>query len=177
MKSIKIKYLVAIFLAFVAVTACEEETENITGIIFDQNEGSTSSDVSLNIQIQYDTNGNRIANWSELIGLDVAVFNASSMAIQNVTVQIESITPVSVWNAYDDVPRTVGSIVSNGSRSPTYYWCYNCNTASEIRVGNFYVDIGSGSGTTTMSVVFRVDYTDGQGRNKIARQTFSTTVR
>ena len=178
MKSIQNKLLFAIFVVLIAISGCEEDPGNITGIIFNENEGNSSSnDVPLNIIFRYDSNGNNIANWNEMIGLDVSVRNATSQTIRNVSIQITSITPSSVWSLYDSDAKIIGTIAPNASVSPTTYWCFNCDSSSEIRIGHFYIDLASGSGSTSMSVNFQVNYTDGQGRGQVGRQTYTMTVR
>jgi len=178
MKSIHIKFLLALFVATVALSGCEEDPENITGIVFDENAGVNSgSDVFMNISFTYDTNGNRIVNWNENIGLDVTVRNTNSSLIRNVTLQIESVKPSSVWSDFDSSAKTLGNISGGLSAFPTTYWCFSCDTASEIRIGHFYIQTSSGSGTSNMTVNFRVNYTDGNGRSQIARQTYTMQVR
>lgn len=162
---------------FLAVSACEEEPENITGIVFDTESGSVSDDVFVNVSLTYDTNGNRIANWGEDVGLDAQVRNRSNQLIRNVTIQIESVTPTNVRNDFDASVKSLGTIGAGLTVGPTTYWCFNCNTATEIYLGNFYISMSSSSGTVSSTVVFRVNYTDGGGRNKVYRQNYTLSVR
>ena len=156
MKFFKLLPLLPILVLF-ALT-CEEAPEGIQDTLFGDT-GTSAPQLDFFVQQSFDGDQNSSINWDEMIGIDVTVSNLLDDFVRNVNIEIVDIDDSDFISEYSEDVRSVSFLSSLDSALPDGYWCYNCNTVSETRIGNFYFVTNSGFGTESITVYFEATFT------------------
>lgn len=181
-------YLTIVTLSFGLITGCNDQEENITNAMFvddgrsggGNNGGGSDTDLNYTVQLSYDADLNDYLNrddgraeWNEIVGFDFYIQNPNSSTINDVSVQISSFSPSGLIPDYTADPATISFISAFSQRRMDNYWCFNCDTADEIRIGNFYIVTPDGNSSVDLTINYYVTYTKEGVFNA---ETYSQTI-
>lgn len=168
MKKLSFLYL-SIFIV-IGVISCEDAPEGIQAALFDET-GTNTPALSFSASISYDTGGNFLANWDELVGIDVQVTNNLDNLVTDIEIQLIDFQESSNVVEFPSETREISFLSQFSTVTPQNYWCFNCNEFNEIRIGNFYFVTTPGSGNADMTLTFRAsfDYEDNEYEQEFQR--------
>jgi len=180
-------YLPVLFISLGLITSCNDQKENITNAMFIDDGsgggggggGGSDTDLNYSPQLVYDADINDFLNrddgsaeWNEIVGFDFYVQNTNSSTISNVSVQISSVSPSSYVSEYTTDPAQIEFISAFSQQRMDNYWCFNCDTEDEIRIGNFYIVTIDGNGRVDLTINYSITYTlDGNFNSETYSQT------
>lgn len=167
-----LKQAMILLLLLIVISSCEDAPEGIQGALFDD-ESSQLTPLSVTFSLTYDSNSNGVVNWNEVVGYDVYVRNTLPSIINSVVIEITGVSQSSSISEYSTETREITFITSSSTKKSDTYWCYDCNTASEIYIGNFYIVTEFGSGTSSLTVNYDITF-DYEGNEYT--QTFNQSV-
>lgn len=143
-------------------TACDNEDEAAESLLYSNN---LTPAVSIDMILSR-VNAWELNNGNVIYGLDVSILNMNSVAVFDVYIEMISVSPSSSVVEFSGSAsnwRYIEEITAWGTKKPTGYWCFSCDTSNEIYVGNFYVELATYvSGGQTYEVRFDVDFMAGQ---------------
>lgn len=180
-------YLPVLFVSLALITSCNDQKENIVNAMFVDdgsggggNGGGVDTDLNYNVQISYDADVNDYLNrddgsaeWNEIVGFDFYVQNPNNTSINNVSVQISSFSPSTIISDYTTDAASIELISAFSQRRLDNYWCFNCDTADEIRIGNFYIVTPDGNNSLDLTINYNITYTREGVFNS---ETYSQTI-
>lgn len=93
---------------------------------------------------------------SYLFGFDVESSNPTTVNIPSLSLEVSSIQPAEQVDGFSLEPRTIQNLTPGGSAIPDTYWCFDCNTADEVRIGNFYLVTTPTTSGASFTIAMRV---------------------
>lgn len=152
-----IKQVTILLLLVIFISSCEDAPEGIQGALFDD-ESSQLAQLSVSFSRTYDSNSNGVVNWDEVVGYDVYVTNTLPSIINGVVIEITGVSQSSYISEYSTDTKQIPFIISSGTKKSDNYWCFDCNTVSEVYIGNFYIVTESNSGSASLTVTYAITF-------------------
>ena len=92
-----------------------------------------------------------------LFGFDVESSNPTTASFPSLLLEITSVQPSNQVSEFSDAPRAIQNLSAGGSAIPDAYWCFDCNTADEVRIGNFYLVTTPTTSGASFTIAMRVE--------------------
>jgi hypothetical protein len=126
------------------MSACSE-TDDVASALLYQDDGETETgSVSFNMREvgQWD-----LGNGNILYGIDMQVINTlNDRAAEDIRLTLEQVNPESFVADFSSDRREIEFLAASQNRVFDEYWCFNCGSSAEVRVGNYFVIISKDAG-------------------------------
>lgn len=148
------------------VSGCDESDDVASALLY-EDEGDSGS-VSFRLQQvgQWQLNTGEI-----LYGFDMQVTNNSQdEPAENIRIDLDGLSPENLIMDYSTERREMSFLTPSETRLFDSYFCFFCNQANEVRVGNFYAIISTSAGSgTSYELLFN-------GRYNLAGETVEVNL-
>lgn len=132
-------------LCFIFMMSACSETDDVASALLYQDDGETETgSVGFNMTEvgQWD-----LGNGTILYGIDMRVRNTQTdRTAEDIRLTLEQVTPESFVGDFSTERREMEFLSASQNRVFDEYWCFNCGTSAEVRVGNYFVIISKDAG-------------------------------